>query len=89
MKLSKTQHMLLRITMSLPRECRGLFYPHDRMWDPKVQEHVPIHGAGIANAIHALKRQGLAIDGVPHVKYSFQLTPETMAAFEKGEITEA
>jgi hypothetical protein len=87
MKVSAIQHMLIRITMA-NKACRGHFYPHETLWAPKTQEQIQIRGSGIASAIRTLCRNGLAEPLTDLHPYAFRLSPDTMAAFEAGNIEE-
>jgi hypothetical protein len=86
-KVSAIQHMLIRIAMA-NKACPGHFYPHELQWDPKTQKQVCIHGSDIAAGIRALGRKGLAELVTDLHPYAFKLTPDTMAAFEAGNIEE-
>jgi len=88
MKVSPTQHLLIRIAMNSPGICQGMFYPHEQMWDPKTQNSVWIHGSKFSGGIKALISKGLAV-AMPELHvYAFRLTPETMVAFKARQIEE-
>lgn len=84
MKVSKTQLVLIQIAMG--SNVRGMFYPHNRQWNPVTSNFVDICGAKYANAIRAMIRSGRA-KGVEDLNpYAFILTDEMMAAYDAGEI---
>ena len=88
MKVSSTQHLLIRLAMINPDESKGMFYPHERMYDPGKKEWVQIYGAKFANGIKALINSGLAIAVTELHPYAFQLTTKTMEEFKAGKIEE-
>ena len=88
MRVSSTQHLLIRLAMINPDESKGMFYPHERMYDTGRQECVQIHGAKFANGIKALIRKGLATAVSELHPYAFQLTRKTMEDFKAGKIEE-
>ena len=86
MKVTPVQLILIQIAMS--GAAPGVFYPHERQWNPYTDKFVNIRGSGMASAIRSLKSSGKAFD-IPelHNPYAFKLTPETQRAFRNGEIT--
>jgi len=72
--LSRVQQMLLDIALQAPG---GIFYPHPTMWHARTHKHVEIRGAGYANAIKALIRNGRARALPALHEYAFEVIKES------------